>query len=70
MTLVRKYQDIFLPFIGEIDFMHRYADLGLVRHVIAHHGFIEDEAEFDRIALALRDWNRQVATRAREEFGR
>ncbi|MFC7397716.1 hypothetical protein ACFQU1_10980 [Chelatococcus sp. GCM10030263] len=68
ITLIRKYEADFLPFVGEIDFMHRYADLGLLRHVVAHHGFIEDNSEFQRIALALRDWNSQVGPLVRKEF--
>lgn len=70
ITVIRKYEDKFQPFIGEISFMHRYADLGLLRHVIAHHGFIEDpEAEAQRVAVALRDWNNQVAPAVRSYLG-
>jgi hypothetical protein len=68
VTLIRKYEANFLPFIGEIEFMHRYNDLGLLRHVIAHNGFIEDQSDIDRATLALRDWNRQVANRVRGDF--
>ncbi len=68
VALIRRYEADFLPFIGEIDFMHRYNDLGLLRHVIAHNGFIEDQSDIDRAVLALRDWNKQVAHRARSEF--
>lgn len=68
VTLIRKYELDFLPFIGEIDFMHRYNDLGLLRHVIAHNGLIEDQSDIDRAHLALRDWNRQVAQKVRSEF--
>lgn len=60
ITLIRKYEQLFLPYIGEIDFMHRYADMGLLRHVIAHNGFVADESEYGRVMLALRDWNRQT----------
>lgn len=61
ITIMRKFENEFLPFVGDIDFLHRFADLGLLRHVIAHHGFIDDASEIQRIALALRDWNSQVA---------
>lgn len=60
VSLMRKYEADFLPFIGEVDFLHRYADLGLLRHVIAHNGFIDDEHDFERFGLALRDWQVQV----------
>lgn len=69
ITIIRKYEEEFLPFIGDVDFIHRFADLGLVRHVVAHHGFIDDNSEFQRITLALRDWNSQVSTAVRGEFG-
>lgn len=69
VTLIRKHDDLFLEYIGDIDFMHRYADLGLVRHVVAHHGFIDDDSEVDRVLLALRDWNRQVGRAAKNAFG-
>lgn len=68
ITLVRKFEVQFSVFIGEIDFMHRYADLGLLRHVIAHNGFVDDTSEFQRVALALRDWNSQVAPIVSREF--
>jgi hypothetical protein len=61
ITLMRKYEAAFLPYIGEIDFLHRFADLGLIRHVVAHHGFIDENEEFERVKLALRDWQKQVA---------
>jgi hypothetical protein len=69
VTIIRKYESLFNPYIGEIDFMHRYADLGLLRHVVAHNGFIDDESEVDRVLLALRDWNRQVGPLVRKTFG-
>jgi hypothetical protein len=60
VTIIRKHEDIFKYYIGEIDFMHRFSDLGSLRNIIAHHGFIEDRTEIQRVALALRDWNQQV----------
>lgn len=62
ITIIRKYEDKFKKYIGDIEFMHRYSDLGLLRNVIAHHGFVEDSSEIQRVALALRDWNQQVGT--------
>lgn len=69
ITLIRKYEVDFIPFIGEIDFMHRYRDLGLLRHVIAHNGFVDDVSEMQRVTLALRDWNIQVAPIVKANFG-
>ena len=66
ITLIRKYEQAFLPYIGEIDFMHRYADMGLLRHVIAHNGFVADESEYGRVMLALRDWNHQTTEAIRK----
>lgn len=60
ITVIRKYEEDFKLYIGNIDFMHRYYDLGSLRNIIAHHGFIEDRAELQRVALGLRDWNQQV----------
>jgi len=68
ITLIRKYEHLFLPYIGEIDFMHRYADMGLLRHVIAHNGFVADDSEYGRVMLALRDWNRQTTEAIRSNF--
>ncbi len=68
ISLIRKYEVDFLPFIGEINFMHRFADLGLLRHVIAHHGFVRDKSEFQRVQLALRDWNNQILPNMQREF--
>ena len=55
-TLMRKYEDSFLPYIGEIKFLHRFEDLGELRNVIAHHGFFDDESQIKRIELACLDW--------------
>ena len=60
ISIIRKFESEFLKYIGEIDFLHRYSDLGLLRHVVAHNGFIDDDAQFQRISLALHDWQRQV----------
>jgi hypothetical protein len=66
ISLMRKYEGFFVQYVGEIDFLHRFADLGLLRHVVAHHGFIEDAAQFDRVNLALYDWQKQVGPRLNE----
>lgn len=61
ISIMRKYESDFIPIIGEIDFLHRFTDLGLIRHVIAHHGFVDDEKDFERVKLAHYDWVKQVS---------
>ena len=63
ITIIRKNEEIFLPYIGEINFLHRFNDLGLLRHVVAHNGFVADEGEYARVRVALGDLQRQLATR-------
>jgi hypothetical protein len=62
ISIIRKFESLFLPFIGEIGFMHRFADLGLVRHVVAHHGFVDDPKDYERVKLAHHDWEKQVGS--------
>lgn len=65
ISIMRRFEGDFLHCFGEIDFLHRYADLGLLRHVVAHNGIIDDQAQRDRVFLALHDWQVQVAPKAR-----
>lgn len=60
ISIMRKYEIIFAPIIEEIDFLHRFADLGLIRHVVAHHGFIDDERDYERVRIAHHDWVKQL----------
>jgi hypothetical protein len=62
ISIMRKFECDFVSYLGEIDFLHRFNDLGLLRHVVAHHGFVDDQAEFERVKLALRDWQKQVGS--------
>lgn len=62
ISLMRKHENIFRTIVGDIDFLHRFSDLGLLRHVIAHHGFIDNPHDFERVRLALHDWQMQVGT--------
>lgn len=61
ISLMRKHEQLFEE-LGSINFLHRYEDLGSLRNVVAHHGFIEDSDEFDRVKLALRDWSKQISS--------
>lgn len=60
VTLMRKYEDLFKGSIPDVNFLHRFADLGNVRNVIAHNGVIDDPMQFKRIELALHDWAKQI----------
>lgn len=60
ISIIRKYETDFKPHIGEIEFLHRFADLGLIRHVVAHHGFVDDPKDYERVKIALYDWQKQV----------
>ena len=60
ISLIRKYETDFKSHIGEIEFLHRFADLGLIRHVVAHHGFVDDPKDYERVKIALYDWQKQI----------
>lgn len=60
ISIMRKHESMFIPYFGEIDFLHRFSDLGLLRHVVAHHGFIDNIHDFERVRIALHDWQNQV----------
>lgn len=69
ISIMRKYETLFKPVVGEIDFLHRYADLGLLRHVVAHHGFVDNQHDFERVRIALHDWQAQVGEALRRAGG-
>lgn len=59
--LIRKYEDLFKPHIGELRFIEsRFGDLESLRHIVAHHGVLPSEDDFQRIKLSFKDWCRQV----------
>lgn len=61
VSIMRKYEGFFVPIIGHIDFLHRFADLGNLRNVVAHNGLIDDETQFSRVQLHLSDWQNQIS---------
>lgn len=61
VTLMRKYEELFKKTIPDINFLHRFSDLGNLRNVVAHNGIIEEPMQFRRIELALHDWSRQIS---------
>lgn len=63
VTLIRKYENLFLPIIGDIKFIElRFEELERLRNIIAHNGVIASEDDFQRILLSFRDWCRQIGT--------
>lgn len=60
VTLVRKYEAAFQQSIPDINFMHRFSDLGNLRNVVAHNGVISETMQFRRVELAAHDWIRQI----------
>lgn len=63
-TLMRKYESDFLPFIGEVNFLHRFDDLGSLRNIIAHNGYFADEKNITRVELSWQDWVSQLSEKA------
>jgi hypothetical protein len=61
VTLMRKHEDLFRPSIADVNFFHRFSDLGNLRNVVAHNGVIEEQMQFRRVELAIHDWIKQVS---------
>lgn len=61
ITLMRKYQELFEPAVGEIAFLNRYDDAAMFRHVVAHNGALRDTDHIDQIGIDFRTWIKQVA---------
>ncbi len=62
ISIMRKREDLFIPYIGEVGFLHRYEDLGRLRNIIAHNGVLSDSKQSDRVRLAFHDWVEQLAS--------
>jgi hypothetical protein len=60
VTIIRKYEELFKRTIPDINFLHRFSDLGNLRNVVAHNGIIDEPMQFRRIELALHDWAKQI----------
>lgn len=61
ISIMRKYPDQFSVYIGEINFLHRFEDLGSFRNVLAHNGVLKDEDNYKLIQIYYQDWVRQVS---------
>lgn len=61
VKIIRKREQAFLPHIGEIRFIEsRFEDLESLRNIVAHHGTLPSEDDFNRAVLSFRDWKRQI----------
>jgi hypothetical protein len=59
--LIRKYENLFKPHIGDLRFIEsRFGDLENLRHIVAHHGVLPSEDDFQRAKLYFKDWCRQI----------
>ncbi|MCR9241563.1 MAG: Swt1 family HEPN domain-containing protein [Rhodobiaceae bacterium] len=62
ITLIRKFESDFEPFIGSINFMHRFEDLGKFRNVVAHHGALKEARHYELVMHYYQDWVAQVGS--------
>jgi hypothetical protein len=61
VTLIRKYETAFTPQIHDIKFVElRLEELERVRNIVAHHGSLSAEEDFQRVIISFRDWTLQV----------
>jgi hypothetical protein len=61
IKLMRKYQEQFLPYLGEVNFLHRFEDAGTFRNVVAHNGVLRQQDDFDLIRIYYQNWIDQVS---------
>ena len=61
VTLMRKYEALFKPVVGEISFLHRFDDAAMYRHVVAHNGAFRDEDDSAIVGIHYRAWIKQTA---------
>jgi hypothetical protein len=63
--LIRKYQHLFVPYIGELRFIEsRFGDLESLRNIVAHNGVLPSQDDFQRVIISFRDWTRQISSRS------
>lgn len=60
IKLMRKYPDQFLPYIGDINFLHRFEDTGTFRNIVAHNGVLRDDDDFGLIRIYYKNWIDQL----------
>ena len=63
VKLIRKEENLFLPYIGSLRFVeNRFEELESLRHIIAHNGMLPSDDDFQRAIVFFRDWCRQIGT--------
>ncbi len=63
LSLIRKYEEDFLPYIKDIKFVElRFEELERVRNITAHNGFLPNNEDFQRVILPFKDWCRQTTS--------
>jgi hypothetical protein len=61
VALIRKHEAEFLPFVSDLKFVElRLEELERLRNIVAHHGVLPADDDFQRVILSFRDWCRQV----------
>jgi hypothetical protein len=59
--LIRKEQNLFIPYIGSLTFVeNRFGELETLRNIVAHNGVLPSEDDFQRVVISFRDWCRQI----------
>ena len=61
ITLMRKYPDHFKPYLGDINFLHRFEDAGAFRNVVAHNGVLSEQDDFELIRIYYQNWVAQLS---------
>ena len=61
IKLMRKYPDEFLPYLGDVNFLHRFEDAGSFRNVVAHNGVLRQQDDFELIRIYYQNWIDQVS---------
>jgi hypothetical protein len=62
VTLIRKHETEFASTIGDLKFIElRMEELERLRNIVAHHGVLESDDDYQRIILSFRDWCKQVS---------
>jgi hypothetical protein len=62
LTLIRKYEADFTPHIGDFKFVElRFEELERFRNIVAHHGVLPSDDEFQAVILSFKHWCRQIS---------
>jgi hypothetical protein len=62
VKLMRKFEPDFLPFVKDLKFAElRLEELERLRNVVAHHGALPAEQDFQRVLISFSDWKQQTA---------